>query len=92
MGNNLIISYDLQSPNQDYEAVSDAIKSLGNWAKVHRSVWYVNSIHSAEKARDVIAKVVDHNDSLFVADASNNLSAWKNLSDEVHNFIVNNWN
>lgn len=37
MANNLFISYDLNSPRQDYEAVIEEIKHLGNWAKVQKS-------------------------------------------------------
>lgn len=29
--NNLIISYDLNSPGQSYTRVTDAIKTLGTW-------------------------------------------------------------
>jgi hypothetical protein len=41
MANNLFISYDLYNPGQGYEAVIEEIKSLGGWAKVHQSCWYV---------------------------------------------------
>lgn len=47
MANNLIVSYDLYSPGQDYSKVIDAIKALGSWAKVQKSVWYVNSSYTA---------------------------------------------
>jgi hypothetical protein len=39
MANNLHVSYDLNSPGQNYEAVIERIKKLGSWAKIHYSFW-----------------------------------------------------
>ena len=91
MANNLIISYDLYSPGQDYSAVIDAIKSLGSWAKIHKSVWYVNSSYSAEQAVDAVWTHMDRNDSLFVVDATNNDAAWQNLNDKVSAHLKDQW-
>ena len=91
MGNNLHISYDLNSPGQNYEKVITAIKELGSWAKIQKSFWYVNSPYSAEQARDHIKKSIDSNDSIYVVDATNNLAAWWGLSTEVSNHIVDQW-
>jgi len=91
MANNLIVSYDLYSPGQDYSKVIDAIKALGSWAKVHKSVWYVNSNYTAAQAVDKVWATMDRNDSLFVVDATNNSAAWQNLSDEVSNHIKDQW-
>lgn len=49
MANNLFITYDLIK-TKDYAAVHNAIKTLGGWAKVTESNWYVNSSFSAEEA------------------------------------------
>lgn len=91
MANNLFISYDLNSPGQDYEKVINEIKSLGNWAKVQKSLWYVNSNFTADQARQKVWAKMDANDSLIVIDASNNSAAWNNLSDEVSSFIKDKW-
>ena len=91
MANNLFISYDLYTPGQDYEKVAKAIKSLGNWAKVQKSFWYVNSGHTASEAVDVVWATMDKNDSLIVVDATNNMAAWRNLNDEVSKFIKDHW-
>ena len=91
MANNLFISYDLNSPGQDYEAIFDEIKSLGSWAKVQKSFWYVNSRLTAKEAADRIRKKMDKNDSLIVVDASNNNASWYGLSDEVANHIQDQW-
>ena len=91
MSNNLIVSYDLYNPGQDYAKVIDAIKSLGSWAKIHKSVWYVNSKLTASQAVTKVWAVMDRNDSLFVADAINNSASWQNLSDQFANHIKDQW-
>jgi hypothetical protein len=92
MANNLFVSYDLYSPGQNYQAVIDAVKALGNWAKVHKSLWYVNSSYTAAQAVDRIWAKMDSNDTVLVVDATNKAVAWQNLSDEVSNFIKDKWN
>lgn len=91
-GHNLIISYDLKNPDRNYEAVISEIKTLGGWAKVNFSVWFVDSKFTASQARDIVWKKMDSNDSLIVIDAVDNMGAWQNLSAEVSNYVRNNWN
>jgi len=92
MANNLHISYDLHKPDKNYEAVIAKIKTLGNWAKIHYSYWYVNSTYTATEARDAVWNAMDSDDSLYVVDATHNLAAWQNISDEVSAFIRDHWN
>ena len=91
MANNLFVSYDLNAPNKDYERVFEAIKSLGSWAKVHKSVWYVNSLYSAEQANKKIRMAMDSNDSLIVIDVSNNTAAWNGISEVVSKHMKEQW-
>ena len=91
MANNLLISYDLYRPGQDYSSVIKAIKSLGSWAKVHLSLWYVKSGYSASEASETVRSAMDKNDKLIVIDATNNNAAWYNLGDEVSEFIKSHW-
>lgn len=92
MANNLHISYDLYSPGQNYDAVIAAVKSLGSWAKVHQSFWYVDSSYSVADACNIVWAACDANDSVYVVDATNNVAAWRNISDEVANHIKSHWN
>lgn len=91
MANNLHISYDLYVPNQNYEKVIAAIKTLGSWAKIHKSFWYVKSSYTASQARDRVWLAMDANDSLYVVDATNNEAAFQNVSGEVSEFIKEEW-
>ncbi|MGE5523161.1 MAG: hypothetical protein ACM3SS_05545 [Rhodospirillaceae bacterium] len=91
MANNLFISYDLMTPGQGYDKVVERIKSLGSWAKVHYSLWYVSSSSSAKDACAHVWSVMDANDKLIVIDAKNNSAAWQNLDTEVAKYIRDTW-
>ncbi|EOX4102479.1 CRISPR-associated protein Cas2 [Vibrio alginolyticus] len=91
MANNLFISYDLNSPGQNYDNVIKEIKTLGSWAKVQKSFWYVNSTLTASQAVNRVWAQMDQNDTLIVVDATNGDAAWQNLSNEVANHIKSEW-
>jgi hypothetical protein len=90
--NNLFVSYDLMNPGQNYEAVINAIKKLGTWAKVHYSLWYVSSAHSAKQAAEFVRRAQDANDKLIVVDATNNDACWYGLDQTVAEHVQRNWN
>ncbi|NTH50943.1 hypothetical protein G6L09_08145 [Agrobacterium rhizogenes] len=92
MANNLHISYDLNNPGQNYDKVIETIKTLGGWAKIHKSFWYVKSTYTAEQARAIVWKAMDTNDTLYVVDATNNAAAWNKLSDDASKYIQDQWN
>lgn len=92
MANNLIISYDLRKPGRNYKSVYEAIKSLGTWAIVVESTWYVDSPYSAEQAFNIVFAKCDNNDALFVVDASHNLAVGQNLPNDVDTLIKRHWN
>lgn len=91
MANNLFISYDLNSPGQDYQKVIESIKALGNWAKVQDSLWFVNSKYTATEALNRVWFSMDKNDSLIVIDATNGTAAWQKISDQVAKHIQSQW-
>lgn len=91
MANNLFISYDLHQPGQNYAAVEEAIKELGNWAKVHYSLWYVNSTRTVKQAAQHVWAAMDRNDKLIVVDATHNDAYWYNLPDDVSRFVQEQW-
>jgi len=91
MANNLVVSYDLNNPGQSYERVIAAVKTLGSWAKVHKSVWYVKSVYNATEARDKLWAVTDANDSVFGVDATNGNAAWQNVQSLASKYIREQW-
>lgn len=66
---NLFIAYDLTSPGQNYDAVRDAIKGLGQWHQFQYSLFYVNTAHSPEMAFSIVLAAMDADDRLAVIDA-----------------------
>jgi len=88
---NLFISYDLNSPGQDYDTIKEEIKSLGSWAKVQESLWYVQSTLTVKQVSDRLTQYIDTNDSIIVIDASNNKAISYGLSDEVDKYIKDRW-
>jgi hypothetical protein len=91
MARNLHISYDLNVPGQNYDAVIAKIKSLGSWAKIHKSFWYVNSNYTAQQACEAVWAVMDASDTIYVVDASNNDAAWQNLIPAASQQIKDQW-
>ena len=91
MANNLIVSYDLINPGQRYDKVIAAIKRQGTWAKVHYSLFYLDTSKSAEAVADAIWAAMDANDRLIVVDASNNAAYWYNLPSDVSSFLKEHW-
>ncbi|MDX7771198.1 MULTISPECIES: hypothetical protein [Aeromonas] len=91
MANNLFISYDLYAPGQKYDAVIEEIKSLGAWAKVHKSLWYVNSSLDHEAVAKKVWAKMDANDSLLVLNASTNSFYAFNIDSEVLKQMQGQW-
>jgi hypothetical protein len=80
MSYNLFIAYDLNSPGQNYDAVRDAIKSLGDYWQAQFSLFYVHTAHSPADAFAIITKAMDTNDRLAVINCAHQIGA-----------IVTNW-
>jgi hypothetical protein len=70
MAYNLLITYDLDKPGQDYNAIYAKIKSLGRWYHPQQSVFYLHTALSAKQAHEAIGTVMDSNDKLIVADVT----------------------
>lgn len=66
MAYNLFIAYDLVDPGQNYSAVTDAIKSLGDHAHLQQSFFYVQSRVTMEVAHSRVRAAMDRNDRLAV--------------------------
>ncbi len=91
MANNLHVSYDLYSPGQNYEKVIAKIKSLGGWARINKSFWYVRSELTTQEAATAVWSVMDSNDSLYVVDATNNTANWYNIAPDASKYIQEKW-
>ena len=68
MAFNLLVTYDLDKPGQDYNAIHEKIKSLGRWYHPQQSVFYLHTALGPKEAHNAVASVMDTNDKLIVAD------------------------
>lgn len=91
MANNIHISYDLYAPGQNYERIIAKIKTLGSWARIQKSFWYLHTNLSVIQVRDAVWSAMDSNDSLYVVDATTGIATWENIPDDVATFIMGNW-
>ena len=80
-----IISYDLQVPGQNYDALTALIKTYPKWAKLMQSTWSVATTQTSEQIRDHLKLALDGNDKLFVGELGT--SAWYGLSSEVSEWL-----
>lgn len=72
-----IIEYDLRQPGRNYDALYDAIKNYGTWARITESTWFIKTTETCVQVRDKLSKQMDSNDRIFVGELSGT-AAWKN--------------
>ena len=82
-----LVTYDLNSPGQDYDALYARIKSY-KWAKITESSWAVSTSQTAVQVRDHLWAVMDANDKLLVSRMG--ASAWYGLPDDVTQWLKDN--
>lgn len=88
---NYLISYDLNSPGQNYEKVCNAITqaSTGVWCRPLESVYVIQSNMTAETIYNRISRYLDRNDRLLIM-ALEGDSFWhleKSVSDYLQNML-----
>ena len=72
-----IIEYDLRQPGRNYDALYNAIKNYGTWARITESTWFIKTTETCVQVRDKLSKQMDSNDRIFVGELSGT-AAWKN--------------
>lgn len=70
----LLITYDLNKPGQDYEGLSEEIKSFGAWWHYLDSTWIVDTNLSVSSAADRIRAKVDSSDHFLVLNITGDAS------------------
>lgn len=76
-----IVVYDLHTPGQNYECLTEKIEAYGYYWHVQRSVWIIVTRDSAEAIRDNLKQCLDRNDKLLVARLSGE-AAWSGYKDD----------
>lgn len=70
-----IISYDLKTPDRNYEDLIKGLKSFGTWWHQTGSVWVIVTAKSVSEVRDYLRQFIDSNDKLFVVRLAKNWAA-----------------
>ena len=66
MAFNYFVAYDLDAPGQNYNAVCNMIESLGRFAKIQLSLYYLKSDLAMADVHARVRSVMDANDRLAV--------------------------
>ena len=70
MAYNLFIAYDLMSPGQNYDAVRDRIRELGDSWQFQYSLFWVHTELTPNQAYTHVGQAIDSNDRLAVINAA----------------------
>lgn len=62
----LLVTYDLNSPGQDYKDLLSSIKSTGSWAKLSESSYAISTNETVSAWYDRLGRYIDKNDSIFI--------------------------
>jgi glycosyltransferase A (GT-A) superfamily protein (DUF2064 family) len=87
---NYFVSYDLNSPGQDYTKIAQAIGRLGASIRAQKSLFYLRSPLNQQEVFNAVWAAMDKNDSLIVIDALN--CRMQNLLPGATEFIQRHWN
>lgn len=83
----MLITYDLNSPGQDYKELGEAIKSLGGWCHNLDSTWLATTSKTTAEVRDFLAKYLDPSDELLVINVSGDGWATRGFSQEANDWL-----
>jgi hypothetical protein len=84
-----LIGYDLNKAGQDYTALIEKIKTVGDWWHYLDSTWIVKTNMTAVAIANFLEPFMDSNDELLVV-ALLGESAWFGFNDEGSNWLKSN--
>ncbi len=82
-----LVTYDLNAPGQNYNALYDAIKAQGTWWHCLDSTWMVASNLSSSQIRDNLMPHIDSNDKLLVVEQAKFNSAWTGFDKQCSDWL-----
>ncbi|HCG5919202.1 TPA: hypothetical protein NJ048_004359 [Vibrio parahaemolyticus] len=71
-----VITYDLRTPNQNYNGLYEAIKTTGRWWHYLDSTWIIATDESPAQIWSRLEPFVDNNDNLLIMEVKNNSQGW----------------
>lgn len=88
--NTILVSYDLQAPEKDYEKLWEHLKSYPNWARPLESFWLIKTDRTPNQMKEIIRDYyIDRDDKIFVVDVNGKAASWHNLSEKISEWIKN---
>ncbi|MCX6844782.1 MAG: hypothetical protein NTX53_21170 [candidate division WOR-3 bacterium] len=72
----LLITYDLKQPGRNYDALYEAIKTLGQWWHFLDSTWLVQTAMTPDQVAARLRLHMDANDYLLVVKVTRPYQGW----------------
>lgn len=72
----LLISYDLNTPGQDYSSLYEEIKKAGTWWHYLDSTWIISTDLSPNEWQRRLCQHMDVNDNLLIIEICDNYQGW----------------
>ena len=76
-----LITYDLQKPGQNYDALINSLNASGA-VRIQLSTWVIRSDLNSGAVRDHFRQYLDANDRIFVGEMTINWASWNMLNVE----------
>lgn len=70
------ISYDLNTPGQNYDGLHSAIKNCGPWWHYLKSTWLVDTNLRADQVWNRLSSHCDKNDLILIVGITQDYSGW----------------
>lgn len=83
-----MVGYDLNTPGKNYDRLIDAIKTYSPWWHNLDSTWILRTDRSAVEVRDHLARYIDQNDELLVAELTG-VGAWRGFAKDGSDWLIN---
>ena len=84
-----LIGYDLIKQGQNYDALTEEIKNMGNWWHCLGSTWIIKTNLDSVQIRDRLILKIDNNDKLLVVRLREE-AAWVGFEKECSDWLKNN--
>lgn len=76
-----LITYDLNTPGQRYNALYEHLKSYRTWWHHLDSTWMVVTSGTTAQVRDAMKPYLDVNDKVLVIDVTADPAAWRGINE-----------
>jgi hypothetical protein len=86
----LMVGYDLNKPDQDYEKLINYLKGLGTWWHHLDSTWLVVTNMTAKELRDKLKTLIGAADELLVLDVTDDIWASAGFTDKANSWLQQN--